>query len=179
MGVDRPQWSTGTCSIHWGGLVASNIASEPYTNALALRVTLYFFLCWCVIHCLVLPSFVVAHVGHPRTAITNITPPTLNNVYYVFLSPIYHPSRIPYFPTLSKHYDLCHWSMHACLEALHQDTHTYLDAPHRDICAPLDALYCCPSRSESGGTGPQVHSRQGHQVHFIFFSFWLCWCLSG
>jgi len=179
MGVDWLQWSAGTCGIHWGRLVTSNIASEPYTNALVLRVTLYFFLCWCVIHCLVLLSFVIAHVKRPRATITNITPPTLNNIHYVFLLPIYHPSCIPYFPTLLTHRDLCHWGTHACLEALHRDICAHLDAPHQDICVPLDALYHCLSCSKSSGTGPQVRSRQGHQVLFIFFSFWLCWCLSG
>jgi len=64
--------------------------------------------------------------------------------------------------------------MRARLEALHRDTHVHLDVPHWDIRAPLDVLYHCPSRSESSGTGPQVCSRRGHQVRFIFFSFWLC-----
>jgi len=64
--------------------------------------------------------------------------------------------------------------MHAYLDVLYQDTCAHLDMPCWDIYVPLDVLYYCLSCSKSGGTGPQVCSQQGHQVLFIFFSFWLC-----
>ncbi len=79
-------WSTAVVhwrmqySLRWINRRAYGRASELRTNALALRVALYFCLRWCVVHCLVPPLGivrVVMRVERSRAAFRATPPPPL------------------------------------------------------------------------------------------------------
>jgi len=121
-------------------------ASELCTHALALRIALYFYLCWCVVYCLVPPSTVraVMRVERSRAAFRT------------------NPLPLP------------HFTHHASFPSLFRPSNCIAGCPLQPARVPCDRDACTRHRRWShdgdGGTDASDHGKHGRQVRLNFLS---------